>query len=44
MAHARQAQPPGRTDLRPVGAAAAMLPLKSGRLLDQLRERIPLPH
>ena len=35
---------PGRAVLRPVGAPAALPPLKSVRLLDQLRERIRLLH
>ncbi len=44
MAFTRQAQAPGRMDLRPVASAVALPPLKSGRLLDQLRERIRLLH
>ena len=40
----RQAQVLGRTDFRPVAATAALPPLKSARLLDQLRERIRLLH
>ena len=44
MVFTRQAQVPGRTDFRPVAATAALPPLKSARLLDQLRERIRLLH
>ena len=44
MVFTRQAQVPGRTDFRPVAATAALPPLKSVRLLDQLRERIRLLH
>jgi hypothetical protein len=44
MAFTRQAQVPGRTNLRPVVAEVDMPPLKSVRLLDQLRERIRLLH
>ena len=44
MACTRQAQAPGRTDLRPVAATVDLPPLKSVRLLDQLRERIRLLH
>ena len=44
MVFTRQDQVPGRTDFRPVAATAALPPLKSVRLLDQLRERIRLLH
>ena len=44
MAFTRQAQGPGRVDLRPVAAAVDMPPLKSVRPLDQLRARIRLLH
>lgn len=44
MVFTRQAQVPGRTDFRPVAATAALPPLKSVRLLDQVRERIRLLH
>ena len=44
MTFTRQAQAPGRMNLRPVAAAVAMPPLKSVCLLDQLRERIRLLH
>ena len=40
MTFTRQAQAPGRMDLRPVAALVEMPPLKSVRLLYQLRERI----
>ncbi len=44
MAFSRQAQAPGRAALRPVDPAVGLPPLKSVRLLDQLRERIRLLH
>jgi len=44
MALTRPDPVPGRAVLRPVGAPAALPPLKSVRLLDQLRERIRLLH
>jgi hypothetical protein len=44
MAFTRQAKVPSRKDFRPVAATAAPPPLKSVRLLDQLRERIRLLH
>ncbi len=42
MACTRQGRAPGGTDLRRVAATVALPPLKSVRLLDQLRERIRL--
>jgi Phage integrase, N-terminal SAM-like domain len=44
MAFTRQVQGPGRAALRPVDIAVGLPPLKSVRLLDQLRERIRLLH
>ncbi len=44
MAFARQVQGPGRAALRTVGPEVVLPPLKSVRLLDQLRERIRLLH
>ena len=44
MAVMRQVQRLGRAGLRPVDSVVAMPPLKSVRLLDQLRERIRLLH
>ena len=44
MVFTRQDQVLGRTDFRPVAATAALPPLKSVRLLDQVRERIRLLH
>ncbi len=42
MAFALQVQGPGRAALRTVGPKVVLPPLKSVRLLDQLRERIRL--
>jgi len=44
MALSRQAQAPGRADLRLLAAAVDMPPLKSVCLLGQLRQRIQLRH
>lgn len=44
MAFTRLTPVPGRAVLRPSDAHAARPPLKSVRLLDQLRERIRLLH
>ena len=44
MAFTRQEQATKRADFRPVPVAVAMPPLKSLRLLDQLRKRVRLLH